>query len=142
MSTDEQDADFYADPIKERMVEAPWHTALHYNAVGDEDEAQEMMVAVPDYDPIDPNDEDGFFVRVDTLQVDSEGETTATSILWDVRELSRFCHQTLALLQADRIVERAVLADAGDDDDEGEEGEEGEEVEEVEDDPEDPENAE
>jgi hypothetical protein len=122
-----KDAEYHAEPMRERMVAAPWHTALHFNSADDADAAQEMMAAYPDYDALDPNDEDGFYVRVDTLQVDARGRASATSVLWDVRELSRWCHQTLALLQADRVVERAVMADAGHEDEDEDEVDEDEE---------------
>ena len=113
MTEPNTDPDFHADPMKERMVAAPWHTAMHFSG---DDVATEMMTVYPDYDALDA-DEDSFFVRVDTLMVSPEGEAAATSILWECRALVQFCRQTLALLHADNVVERADEADELEDED-------------------------
>lgn len=144
MSDKNNDADFHAGPLNERIVRAPWHTALHFDGARTGSIAREMMVVIPDYDTMD-TEQDGYFVRVDTLQVDENGEASATSILWDVREMARFCNETMALLAADRATElayRAEQAEAEDEDLEDEDlededdldGDEGEDDEDPEDD--------
>jgi hypothetical protein len=131
-----KDADFHAGPMNARIIAAPWHTSIQYNGIIDD--AHERMVAIPDYDTMNP-DQDGYYVRVDTLQVTDDGEASATSILWDVRELARFCSQTLALLGADHAVERAVMGEASGDEDEDELDEGDEEEPEEDEDEEEPE---